>query len=69
MRVRTSIVIDDQIMETCLKVTGLKTHQAVVDYALQELLRRSRQINIRELKGNVTWEGNLDEWRKKRNRT
>lgn len=63
---RTNIVIDEQLIENCLKVTGLKTRRAVVDYALRELLRRERQAQIRELKGKVTWEGNLDEMRKGR---
>lgn len=63
---RTNIVIDEQLMESCLKLTGIKTRRALVDHALRELLRRENQAKIRELKGKVTWEGNLDEWRKGR---
>jgi Arc/MetJ family transcription regulator len=64
--VRTNIVIDEELMESCLKVTGIKTRRALVDRALRELLRREGLAKIRELKGKVTWEGDLDEWRKGR---
>jgi Arc/MetJ family transcription regulator len=63
---RTNIVIDEQLMEQCLKLTGLKTRRALVDRALRELLRRENQAKVRELKGKVTWEGDLDEMRKGR---
>lgn len=63
---RTNIVIDEKLMESCLRATGIKTRRALVDYALRELLRREKQAKIMELKGNVTWEGNLDELRKGR---
>lgn len=36
---RTNIVLDDKLVENCLKATGINTRKALIDYALKELLR------------------------------
>jgi Arc/MetJ family transcription regulator len=63
---RTNIVLDEELVEVCLKSTGIKTRRALIDHALRELLRHESQKKILELKGKVHWEGNLDEWRESR---
>lgn len=63
---RTNVVLDDKLVGVCQKVTGLKTRRALIDHALQELLRHERQKKVLELKGTVQWEGNLAKWRKGR---
>ena len=63
---RTNVVLDDTLVADCEKVTGLKTRRALIDHALQELLRHERQKKVLELKGTVRWEGNLATWRKRR---
>lgn len=63
---RTNIVLDDKLIEQCQKATGITTKRALIDHALQELLRHSRQKKILELKGNVSWSGDLEEMRRKR---
>jgi Arc/MetJ family transcription regulator len=63
---RTTIDMDDKLVAKCLKVTGIKTRRALVDFALRELLRRKNLKKILELQGTVEWEGNLDEWRRGR---
>jgi Arc/MetJ family transcription regulator len=64
---RTNVVLDDDLLEDCIKATGIKTRKALIDHALRELLRRENQTKILDLKGNIDWEGNLDEWRQGRN--
>jgi Arc/MetJ family transcription regulator len=64
---RTNIVLDDKLVDECMKTTGIRTQRALIDHALRELLRHEAQTKILELKGNVHWEGDLDEWRKGRN--
>jgi Arc/MetJ family transcription regulator len=64
---RTNVVLDDDLIEDCIKATGIKTRKALIDHALRELLRRENQTKILALKGNIDWEGNLDEWRQGRN--
>jgi len=63
---RTNVVLDDTLVDKCMKLTGIKTRKALIDFALRELLRRERQLDILKLKGKVHWEGSLDEWRQGR---
>lgn len=65
---RTNVVLDDKLVEHCQKATGIKTKKALIDHALHELLRHSRQKQILELKGAISWEGDLDSWRAKRSK-
>ena len=60
---RTNIVIDDDLMANALKATGLTTKKDVVEQGLKLLVRRSQQQGIRDLRGKVKWEGDLDEMR------
>ena len=64
---RTNIVLDDDLVEDCIKATGIKTQKALIDHALRELLRHENQTKILDLKGKINWEGNLEEWRQDRN--
>jgi Arc/MetJ family transcription regulator len=63
---RTNIVLDDKLVEDCLKATGIKTRKALIDHALRELYRHESQAEILKLKGKINWEGDLDEWRQGR---
>jgi Arc/MetJ family transcription regulator len=60
---RTNIVIDDDLMAQALKATGLKTKREVVEQGLKLLVQRKQQQTIRDLRGKLKWEGNLDEMR------
>ena len=60
---RTNIILDEKLVDNCMKATGIKTQKALIDHALRELLRHENQIKLLELKGKITWNGNLDEWR------
>jgi len=63
---RTNVVLDDKLVAEYQKLTKIKTRRALIDHALQELLRREHQKKILELKGRVKCEGDLKEWRKAR---
>ena len=60
---RTNIVIDDKLMADALKVTGLTTKKEAVERGLQLLVKQNQQQAIRELRGKLKWEGDLDELR------
>ena len=62
----TNVVLDDKLVAKCQRHTKNETRRALIDHALQELLRREHQKKILELKGGVKWEGDLKEWRKAR---
>ena len=63
---RTNIVIDDELIEQAMKVTGLPTKKAVVEAGLQLLIQVKAQTKVRRLRGKVKWQGNLDELRSSR---
>ena len=61
---RTNIVIDEKLMRDVLKTTGLKTKREAVELGLRTLLRLSRQAELRQLRGKIAWEGDLDAMRR-----
>jgi len=61
--VRTNIVIDDKLMKDVLKVTGLKTKREAVELGLRVLLQLRRQEEIKQYRGKLKWEGDLDSMR------
>ena len=61
---RTNIVIDDELMQQVLKLTGLKTKREAVEQGLKTLLRLKRQEQIRDYRGKLHWEGDLNEMRR-----
>ena len=63
---RTNIELDDKLVKEGLKVTHLRTKKELVNYALEELLKRARRKRILKLEGKVRWEGNLEEMRANR---
>lgn len=60
---RTNIVIDDELMENVLQITGIKTKREAVQQGLELLLRLSKQARIKEFRGKLKWEGDLHELR------
>jgi Arc/MetJ family transcription regulator len=60
---RTNIVIDDKLMRDTLRATGLKTKREAVELGLRTLLRLRKQAEIRQLRGKLNWQGDLDAMR------
>ena len=58
--VRTNIVIDDRLMKEALRVSGLKTKKDAVEKGLKSLIQLHKQSVLKDLKGQITWEGDLD---------
>ena len=63
---RTNIDIDDELMARAMATTGLNTKKAVVDLALQTLVRLKAQERVRALRGQLHWQGDLDALRQER---
>lgn len=63
---RTNIVIDEKLMTQAQNLTGITTKKAVVEEALRLLIRIQQQIRVRELRGQLHWEGDLNEMREGR---
>jgi Arc/MetJ family transcription regulator len=66
MEKRTNIVLNEDLVQAGLKATGLKTRRDLVNYALEDLLRRDAQKKILELRGKIHWEGDLSDMRQGR---
>lgn len=60
---RTNIVIDDELMQQALQLSGLKTKREAVEQGLKLLIAMERQKQIRALRGTLSWEGDLDAMR------
>lgn len=63
---RTNVSINDQLMADALKASGYKTKKEAVDQGLRLLVQRARQQQIRELRGKVAWDDDLDAMRSAR---
>jgi Arc/MetJ family transcription regulator len=63
---RTNLVLDEVLVQQGLQVTGLKTRRALVQHALEELVRREKQTALLSLKGKVRWSGSLAAMRRTR---
>lgn len=61
---RTNVVIDDRLMSNALRSGGYLTKRSVIESALQLLVQVNSQKRLRNLKGKITWEGNLEEMRR-----
>ena len=66
MKMRTNIVIEDELIKKCIEYTGLKTKKEVVNFALLELIQRKERKEILRLKGKLHWEGDLEDMRRNR---
>ena len=60
---RTNIEIDDKLMRDALKTTRAKTKREAVELGLRTLLRLGKQQEIRNLRGKLAWQGDLDAMR------
>jgi len=60
---RTNIVLDDKLIERAQKLTGIKTKREVVQEALRTLILLFEQGEIRNLRGQLKWDGDLNEQR------
>lgn len=61
---RTNIVIDDKLMRDALKATGVKSKREAVELGLRTLIMLNKQSAIREFRGKLKWEGDLEEMRR-----
>jgi Arc/MetJ family transcription regulator len=63
---RTNIVLDENLIERAQKLTGIKTKRGVVQEALRTLILLREQAEVRQFRGKLKWEGDLDEMRQTR---
>jgi Arc/MetJ family transcription regulator len=63
---QTNIVIDEDLMTQAQQLTGIQTKRQVVEEALRLLIQLYEQAQVRQLRGQLVWEGNLAQMREGR---
>lgn len=57
---RTNIEIDDELMTKAMTLSGHRTKRETVEAALALLVRLKSQEQIRNARGKLRWEGDLE---------
>jgi Arc/MetJ family transcription regulator len=64
---RTNIVLNDELLQKAIHITGAKSKRQVVQIALERLVHQGDAVKaLLELKGKLKWEGDLNSMRKNR---
>jgi len=64
---RTSIKIDDALVERARRLIGSRSKREAVEIALRRLIQKGSLYRVmRRLRGRVAWEGDVDAWRSAR---
>jgi Uma2 family endonuclease/Arc/MetJ family transcription regulator len=63
---QTPADVDRDLLQEAKSATGLETERAVVEAGLRLLVQLKTREDLRELRGKVTWEGDLEESRPSR---
>ena len=63
---KITVTVDAELVDKCMKATGIKTRKALVERALRELLLQEKNKGLLALKGKIHWEGDLNSWRRGR---
>ncbi|MBC8346846.1 MAG: type II toxin-antitoxin system VapB family antitoxin [Candidatus Marinimicrobia bacterium] len=60
---RTNIIINDKLMAAAMKLGQFKTKKAAVEEGLKLIVLLKKQTILKNLRGKLKWEGNLDQMR------
>ncbi len=60
---RTSLTIDEQLLQEAQRLSGERSYSKTVDRALHDFVKRIKARRILELRGRDLWRGSLDEMR------
>ena len=60
---RTTLVLDEDLLNEAVRVLGVKTYSATVNLALKEAIRMRRIQGLADQIGKVEWLGDLSDMR------
>jgi|1185.fasta_scaffold714610_2 Arc/MetJ family transcription regulator len=63
---RTNVVIDEELLEEAVRLSGERTYARTIERALQEMVRRAKARTIEQLAGSGLWVGDLPAMRGER---
>ncbi len=61
---RTNVVIDDQLMNSAQKLSGLRTKKDTIEAGLKLSVTLKKQEKVKKFRGKLKWTGDLDEMRR-----
>ena len=61
---RTNVVIEDRLKSRAMRTSGCRTKRSAIESGLRLLVQVSSQKKLRDLKGKIAWEGDLEEMRR-----
>ena len=56
---RTNVVLDEDLLEEAVRVSGERTYARTIERALQEMVQRAKTRGIDQLAGSGLWVGSL----------
>jgi Arc/MetJ family transcription regulator len=56
---RTNLVLDGELLEDALRLSGERTYSRTVERALRDFVQRARARRILDLAGSGQWHGDL----------
>jgi hypothetical protein len=60
---RTNVVLDEDLLEEAVRVSGERTYARTIERALQEMVGRAKVSGIAQLAGSGLWVGSLSQMR------
>ena len=57
---RTNIVLDDDLVDEALELTGIKTKRELVHEALRTLVKKYRRKNLLDIRGRIEFDPDYD---------
>lgn len=60
---RTNVVLDEELLEEAVRISGERTYSRTITRALEEMVRRARARQIDRLAGSGLWSGALGDMR------
>jgi Arc/MetJ family transcription regulator len=60
---RMCIDINESLIKDGLKLTGLGTKKELVNYALEDLIKKIKRKSVLKFEGKIVWQGDLCEKR------
>ncbi|WP_375431477.1 type II toxin-antitoxin system VapB family antitoxin [uncultured Friedmanniella sp.] len=61
---RTNIDIDDQLLAEAQALSGSSTKKQTVERALELMVSLGRQSEVKQLRGRLSWDGDLEAMRR-----
>ena len=57
---RTNIIINDELMQQAMEVSGIKTKKEIVEQAILEFVNRRTRKDLADLRGKITFATDYD---------